>query len=171
MLDEIHQLATGRAAASQDARIRAPEPNLSNDTWLVPMLCIELFRGRTMAFAQEPRAEVRAETVAEVERVAKPYLRPSRAVMVDAGHLEGHVGVDRKRRHAGAPPWGSAPGRYATLPGMDGDDGLHGDTVVTRDPASLRRSRSYRSTLMARTRSPAAEATQGCYPAASSEGV
>jgi zinc protease len=93
MLEEINKLATGRVPPDElqrakDAWIRAQETNLSNDTWLVQMLRIELFRGRTMAFAREQRTKVQAVTVAEVERVAKKYLRPSRLVMVDAGDLE-----------------------------------------------------------------------------------
>ena len=90
MLEEINKITSGKVtdaelARAKDAWLKAQDTNLSNDTYVTNMLATHSYRGRTTQWEKDVRAKIAAVTVADVERVAKKYLNPSKLVIVDAG--------------------------------------------------------------------------------------
>ncbi|MBA3463875.1 MAG: insulinase family protein [Deltaproteobacteria bacterium] len=90
MLEEINKITSGKVtdaelARAKDAWLKAQDTNLSNDTYVTNMLATHSYRGRTTQWEKDVRAKISAVTVADVERVAKKYLNPSKLVIVDAG--------------------------------------------------------------------------------------
>lgn len=92
MLAEINAIATGKVTEAELARaregwVKQQDTNLASDGYVTASLAAQAERKRTMEFAKQLRARISAVTVADVERVARKYLQPSRLVIVDAGDL------------------------------------------------------------------------------------
>ena len=90
MLAEINAIATGKVTEAELARaregwVKQQDTNLASDGYVTASLAAQAERKRTMEFAKQLRARISAVTVADVERVARKYLQPSRLVIVDAG--------------------------------------------------------------------------------------
>ncbi|HWO25430.1 MAG TPA: pitrilysin family protein [Kofleriaceae bacterium] len=90
ILEEINKIATGKVATDELARakeswIKDQDTNLSNDSYVAYLLRQETYLGRTTAEEKALRAKLQAVTPADLERVAKKHLQPSRLVLVDAG--------------------------------------------------------------------------------------
>ena len=90
LLEEIARMASGKIDATELARakdswIKSQDTSLSNDSYVVGMLRIQLYQGRTTEFAKQLRGKLQAVTTDEVERVAHKYLDPKKLVIVDAG--------------------------------------------------------------------------------------
>ena len=90
LLDEIAKMATGKVTDAELQRakgawLKAQDTNLSNDSYVTNMLATQSYVGRTTKEAAELRAKIAAVTVADIERVAKAHLAPSKLVIVDAG--------------------------------------------------------------------------------------
>jgi len=90
MLEEITKMASGKVAPDElqrakDAWIKAQDTSLSNDGYVIQMLRNQLFRGRTTEWTKQLRAKIQAVTAADIERVAKQRLQPSKLTIVDAG--------------------------------------------------------------------------------------
>jgi zinc protease len=90
MLEEINKIATGKVAADELARakeawIKDRDTNLSNDSYVAALLREQMYLGRTTAEDKALRARLGAVTPADLERVAKQHLQPSRLVIIDAG--------------------------------------------------------------------------------------
>jgi zinc protease len=90
ILEEITKMAAGKVAADELQRakeswLKDQDTNLSNDSFVVGMLGQQAYLGRTTAEDKALRAKLSAVTTADIERVAKKYLQPSRLVIVDAG--------------------------------------------------------------------------------------
>jgi zinc protease len=92
MLEEINKIATGKVPPEElrrarDSWIKWEDTALSNDNYVIGLLRNQLHRGRTMAWNKGLRAKVEALTPAEIERVAKTHLVPSKLVIIDAGDV------------------------------------------------------------------------------------
>jgi zinc protease len=92
LVEEITRITASKVTdeelqRAKDGWIKSQDTNLSNDGFVTNMLASQTFRGRTTEFVLALRAKIRAVTVADVERVAKKYLDPSKLVIVDAGDL------------------------------------------------------------------------------------
>ena len=90
LLEEIARMVNGKLTADElqlakDSLVQAQDTSLSDDSIVALMLRGELVTGRTPAWNLQLRRELEAVTVADVERVARKYLQPSRLVIVDAG--------------------------------------------------------------------------------------
>ncbi len=90
ILEEINKIATGKVAADELARAKASwikdqDTRLSDDGYVVDLLRDQAYLGRTTAEDKALRARLQAVTPADLERVAKQHLQPSRLVIVDAG--------------------------------------------------------------------------------------
>ncbi len=90
LMDEITKIVSGKIAADElqrakDSWTKAQDTSLSNDSYVLQMLRNQLFRGRTTEWQKQLRAKVQAVTAADVERVAKQRLQPSKLVIIDAG--------------------------------------------------------------------------------------
>jgi zinc protease len=90
ILEEINKMAAGKIAADELARakeawIKDKDTSLSNDSYVVELLREQTYLGRTTAADKMLRAKLQAVTPADLERVAKKYLQPSKLVIVDAG--------------------------------------------------------------------------------------
>jgi zinc protease len=90
ILEEVNKIATGKVAADELARakeswIKEQDTNLSNDSYVAYLLRQQMYLGRTTAEEKALRAKLGAVTPADIERVAKKHLQPSRLVIVDAG--------------------------------------------------------------------------------------
>lgn len=92
MLEEINKIVSGKIAPDElqrgrDSWIKSQDTSLSNDNAVVGMLRNQLYRGRTTAWTKALRAKIAALTPADIERVAKKYLQPSKLVIIDAGDV------------------------------------------------------------------------------------
>ncbi|MBA3396039.1 MAG: insulinase family protein [Deltaproteobacteria bacterium] len=92
LLEEINRIVSGKIAADElqrakDSWTKAQDTQLSNDSYVIGMLRNQLFRGRTTEWSKQLRAKVQAVTAADVERVAKKHLHPSKLTVIDAGDL------------------------------------------------------------------------------------
>ena len=92
LVEEITRVTTSRVTETElqlakDGWIKSQDTNLSNDGFVTNMLASQTFRGRTTEFVLALRAKIKTVTVADLERVAKKYLDPSKLVIVDAGDL------------------------------------------------------------------------------------
>ncbi|HWU90057.1 MAG TPA: pitrilysin family protein [Kofleriaceae bacterium] len=90
ILEEINKMAAGKVAADELARakeswIKDKDTSLSNDGFVVELLRDQTYLGRTTSEDKALRAKLLAVTTADLERVARKYLQPSRLVIVDAG--------------------------------------------------------------------------------------
>ena len=92
LLDEIEKLRAGKVSAEELKRaketwIKEQDTGLSNDSFVVQMLSLQTFRGRTTAHTKELRAKIGAVTPEDIARVANKYLDPKRLAIVDAGDV------------------------------------------------------------------------------------
>jgi zinc protease len=90
MLEEINKIVTGKVAADELARakeswIKDQDTNLSNDGYVAFLLRRQAYLGRTTAEEKALRQKLQAVTPADLERVARKHLQPSKLVIVDAG--------------------------------------------------------------------------------------
>ena len=90
MLEEIAKIASGgvtetELAHAKETWVKAQDTSLSDDSVVTNLLATQAYQGRTTRETAELRAKVAAVTVADVARVAKQYLIPSRLIVVDAG--------------------------------------------------------------------------------------
>ncbi len=90
LLEEISKITSGSVTEAElsrakDAWTKAQDTSLSNDSYVTNMLSTQAYRGRTTREELELREKIKAVTVADVARVAKKYLQPSKLVIVDAG--------------------------------------------------------------------------------------
>jgi zinc protease len=90
ILEEINKIATGKVGADELARakeswIKDQDTSLSNDGYVAYQLRNQTYLGRTTAEEKALRAKLGAVTPADIERVARKHLQPSRLVIVDAG--------------------------------------------------------------------------------------
>ena len=92
MIEEINKLVSGKIDAGElqrarDSWIKSQDTSLSNDNYVTGMLRNQSYRGRTTEYTKQLRAKVQALTPADVERVAKKYVQPSRLTVIDAGDV------------------------------------------------------------------------------------
>ncbi|MDX2090769.1 MAG: pitrilysin family protein [Kofleriaceae bacterium] len=92
LLEEITKLLAGPIAADElqrgkDSWLKSQDTSLSSDGYVTSMLAGQAYRDRTMQFPIELRKRIQALTPADVERVAKKYLQPSKLIVVDAGDI------------------------------------------------------------------------------------
>ena len=90
ILEEVNKMAAGKVAADELARakeswVKDQDTSLSNDSFVVGTLRNQAYLGRTTAEDRALRAKLAAVTAADIERVAKKYLQPSKLVIIDAG--------------------------------------------------------------------------------------
>jgi zinc protease len=90
LLEEVKKLTTGSFTAEELARaregwIKQQDTFLSNDNILTFLLTQQIHVGRTTEWTQKLRAKLNALTPADIERVAKKWLDPSKLVIIDAG--------------------------------------------------------------------------------------
>jgi zinc protease len=90
MLDELAKMLS--TPVTDDELTRAREGwskdfarELADDDQLVGMLAWDLYDGRTFAWRQALEAKVKALTPADLDAVAKKYLRLDKLVVVEAG--------------------------------------------------------------------------------------
>ncbi len=90
MLDEITKIATAGVseadlAHAKESWTKAQDTSLSNDSVVTNLLATQAYQSRTTKEDLVLRAKVAAVTVADVARVAKQYLVPTKLIVVDAG--------------------------------------------------------------------------------------
>ncbi len=90
MLDEFAKMTSTpvsdtELAQAKDAWIKDEDTNLASDRFVMGMLASQLRSNRGMEFSKKLRAGIEAVTAADVQRVAKARLDPSRLVVIDAG--------------------------------------------------------------------------------------
>ena len=90
ILEEINRLLA--TPLTEDELRRAKEgwtksldTDLSSDAYVVYMLDDLAYRGRTFAFMKDLRTKVLAVTAADLQRVARKYIQPTKLFMIDAG--------------------------------------------------------------------------------------
>ena len=92
LIEEVTRITTSKVTEDElqrakDGWLKSQDTNLSSDGFVTNMLASQTFRGRTTEFVLALRAKIKAVTIADVERVAKAYLQPTKLVIVDAGDL------------------------------------------------------------------------------------
>ena len=101
MLDEIGKLLTTPITADELTRARDGwkqdfARGLASDDRVSNLLVWDLYDGRTFAWRKALEAKVAALTPADLDAVAKKYLRPDKLIVVEAG--------DQKKAHAKPAP-------------------------------------------------------------------